>query len=82
MPRVSRYVQTLNKAQQKALYRIWDRGDLIAVPEGPGLRTVGTGRQPLTYKQFRKTVQFSFDCAMVHWCGMWLGIEQDGYTHS
>jgi hypothetical protein len=27
-------------------------------------------------------VQFSFDCAMVHWCGMWLGIEQDGYTHS
>lgn len=19
---------------------------------------------------------------LVHWCGMWLGIEKDGYTHS
>ena len=22
------------------------------------------------------------DCVMIHWCGMWLGIETDGYTHS
>jgi len=35
-----------------------------------------------TYLQFRRTVQFGFDCAMVQWCGMWLGIEKDGYTHS
>ena len=22
------------------------------------------------------------DCIMVQWCGIWLGIESDGYTHS
>jgi hypothetical protein len=21
-------------------------------------------------------------CVMVNWCGMWIGIETDGYTHS
>ena len=35
-----------------------------------------------TYRQFRKTVQPAYDCIMVHWCNMWLGIEKDGYTHS
>ena len=41
-------------------------------------------RQPLgiSYLQFRRTVQHGFDCLMVEWCGMWLGIEPDGYTHS
>lgn len=36
------------------------------------------------YRRFRKTVQpyFGGECVMVHWAGMWLGIEQDGYTHS
>lgn len=38
--------------------------------------------KPLTYRQFRKTVQNGFDCLMVRWNGMWLGIETDGYTHS
>lgn len=38
--------------------------------------------QNLSYLQFRKTVQPGWDCVMVKWCGMWLGIEQDGYTHS
>jgi hypothetical protein len=38
--------------------------------------------QGLTYRQFRATVQGGFDCAMVYWSGMWLGIEPDGYTHS
>ena len=37
---------------------------------------------PMTYKQFRKSVQTGFDCLMVKWQGMWLGIEKDGYTHS
>lgn len=22
------------------------------------------------------------DCLMLQWCGMWIGIEPDGYTHS
>ena len=38
--------------------------------------------QGLTYLQFRRTVMQGFDCAMVRWSGMWLGIELDGYTHS
>ena len=38
--------------------------------------------QGLTYLQFRRTVKPGFDCAMVQWCNMWLGIELDGYTHS
>lgn len=38
--------------------------------------------QGLTYLQFRRTVTHGYDCLMVKWCGMWLGIETDGYTHS
>ena len=38
--------------------------------------------QGLSYREFRKTVQPGYDCIMVRWCGMWLGIEKDGYTHS
>jgi hypothetical protein len=36
----------------------------------------------MTYRQFRKLARVSFGALMVPWCGMWLGIEQDGYTHS
>lgn len=36
----------------------------------------------MSYREFRKTVQTGWDCVMVRWCGMWLGIETDGYTHS
>jgi hypothetical protein len=79
MPRVSRYVQTLNKPQQVALRRVFERCglDANANRQLPGGKT-----REMNYRQFRKTVVFSFDCAMVRWCGMWLGIEQDGYTHS
>ena len=38
--------------------------------------------QGLTYREFRQTVEQGFDCLMVRWSGMWLGIESDGYTHS
>ena len=38
--------------------------------------------QNLSYLKFRRTVQPGWDCVMVKWCGMWLGIERDGYTHS
>jgi hypothetical protein len=38
--------------------------------------------QNLSYLQFRRAVQPGWDCVMVKWCGMWLGIERDGYTHS
>ena len=36
----------------------------------------------LTYRRFRRTVVPCRDYIMVPWCGMWLGIELDGYTHS
>jgi hypothetical protein len=84
MPYVTKWVQTLNKPQQLALKRVFDRGPIY--PDH--LANVGSAEfkarfcPRVTYRQFRKTVRFSFDCAMVYWCGMWLGIEQDGYTHS
>lgn len=36
----------------------------------------------MSYLQFRRSAQPGYDCVMVFWCGMWLGIETDGYTHS
>jgi hypothetical protein len=75
MPQVSKYVRTLNKAQQRALARVYSRCPIYARKDD---------ETPLTYRQFRKTVQHSYscDCAMVEWAGMMLGIETDGYTHS
>jgi hypothetical protein len=46
------------------------------------LRKWQQNNQGLTYLQFRRTVQPGWDCVMVQWSGMWLGIEKDGYTHS
>ena len=59
----------VNRAQRLALLRVWLRGD--------------SGFD--SYLQFRRTVQpgpIFTDCIMVRWCGMWLGIEKDGYVHS
>ena len=56
----------LNKAQQRALKAVYDR----------------EWNKPESYLQFRRTVQPGWDCVMVEWCGMWLGIESDGYIHS
>lgn len=57
----------LNKKQQLSLKRKWQQNN-----------------NGMSYLAFRKTVQPSFydKCVMVKWCGMWLGIEEDGYTHS
>ncbi len=40
--------------------------------------------KPKSYLAFRRTVVVSNlqGCVMVPWCNMWLGIEEDGYTHS
>lgn len=38
-----------------------------------------------TYRGFRRTVKpifFGDGAVIVPWCGMWVGIELDGYTHS
>jgi hypothetical protein len=56
----------LTEQQKLALYRIYSRD----------------WNKPSSYLAFRRTVQQGFDCIMVPYCGMWLGIETDGYTHS
>lgn len=41
--------------------------------------------QGMTYKKFRDSAQPTIGCdgaVAVLWCGMWLCIETDGYTHS
>ena len=63
------------KAQRKALKRVFDRQPVFA-------HDVGAGLVPLTYRQFRSGIHGGYGCVMVFWCGMWLGIERDGYTHS
>ena len=57
----------LTKQQRASLHRKWQQNN-----------------QGMTYREFRKTVQHApgMDCVLVEWSGMWLGIEQDGYTHS
>jgi delta-aminolevulinic acid dehydratase/porphobilinogen synthase len=57
------------KEQRKAMRRIY-------------MRTVTESESTLTYRQWRRTVQQGYDCLMVKFAGMWLGIESDGYTHS
>jgi hypothetical protein len=70
----------LNRKQREALFKVYQRCSLDANAD----RLQGN-LTPLTYRQFRKKVQPMF-CGdggvMIHWCGMWLGIEEDGYTHS
>ena len=58
----------LTKSQQIALASKWQQSN-----------------QGLTYLEFRRTVKPTFGCdgaIIVPWCGMFLGIETDGYCHS
>jgi len=64
----------ITKAQRHALKRVYDR------PHEYKNQYAGNKQQ--SYRKFRSTIQPGCDCIMVHWCGMWLGIEKDGYTHS
>ena len=58
----------ITKKQQVSLARKWHQDS-----------------QGMTYLQFRRTIQPTFGndgCIMVAWCGMFLGMETDGYCHS
>lgn len=60
-------MQVLTRAQRVALKRVFDRSN-------DGAKS---------YLQFRRRAHYSFiGCVMIPWCGMWIGIEEDGYTHS
>lgn len=69
----------LTREQRVALFRVFCRCGL----DGNANRKLpgGTVRE-MSYRQFRKRVHGGSGCIMVQWCGMWLGIEPDGYTHS
>jgi len=79
----------LTHHQRHALKAVFDRVPLYRTDLG-GTATrdmhtsIVSGQRPLTYREFRRTVQmeYSGDAILVPWCGMWLGIERDGYTHS
>lgn len=52
--------------QKMALFRKWKQDD-----------------QGMSWCDFAKSAGISMDgCVMVRWCGIWLGIEKDGHTHS
>ena len=62
-------VTNITKPQQRALAGVYHR----PVDHHDGQ----------TFLEFRRSIgRGSFDCIMVQWCGMWLGIEIDGHTHS
>jgi len=58
----------LTKDQQRAIQHVYRRTD--------------PSDQKESYLSFRRRVRPAYDCVMVFWAGMWLGIETDGYTHS
>jgi hypothetical protein len=63
----------LSRAQREALKRVYDRTTVISKT---------AAGSSASYLAFRRTIQQGYGCVMVFWCGMWLGIEPDGYTHS
>lgn len=85
----------ITRAQRLAIKRVFDRGPLIveAYQVGPEhsltiirmARSALSTEYPIPYRAFRKLAQpaFTNDGAIaIPWCGMWLCIEADGYTHS
>jgi hypothetical protein len=80
-------MQVLTREQRQALKRVYDRQALTPIDHNGSLvaarwANYSPDRPVMTYRQFRKLARVSFGALMVPWCGMWLGIEQDGYTHS
>jgi hypothetical protein len=63
----------LTRQQREAMYRVYSR---------PVDGTTRTGLRG--YRSFRRLAAYDglMGCVMIHWCGMWLGIEPDGHTHS
>jgi hypothetical protein len=59
----------ITKAQQLALFYIYYRK--------------GWAAKPKSFLAFRRSAFLAWGgVVMVPFCGMWLGIETDGYTHS
>ncbi len=54
----------------------------ISKAQRKALKIVWLRTEGMTYRQFRRLAQPGPGCIMVPFAGMWLGIENDGYTHS
>lgn len=64
------------RAQREAIYRKWTQCP-SPLPRSHELH------ETLSYKRFRKTaLHGDYGAVVLQWCGMWLLIEADGYTHS
>ena len=53
--------------------------------EEQNLSRAAAGWIAISYREFRRRVEPFFDntgCILVPWCGMWLGIEANGYAHT
>lgn len=74
--------RNITMAQAVALHRVFMRAPLYW--DGAMARNLDNepSAPEMTFEDFVGQCQLSTDCVMVPWCGMWLGIEQDGYTHS
>ena len=70
---MSKYFPVTTREQRVALKAVYDRKPLL-----------NSCLTRMTYRQFRKTayVNTMMNCVLVQWCGITLGIEPDGYTHS
>lgn len=83
----------LTRAQRVALKAVFDRAVLVILKDNTtraakqNEQYYGLARYA-TYRQFRRTVvpaaggYCGENYILVPWCGMWLGIETDGHTHS
>ncbi len=70
-------MMVLTRLQREALKKVFDRGQTGSPKKGQAWQG--------SYREFRRAVRpeiGGFGAVMVPWCGMWLGIEPDGYTHS
>lgn len=66
---------TTTRKQRESLLALYRRGAIYQ--HGSQL--------PLTYREFRRTVQPTFFCdgaVVVNMWGMWICVERDGYAHS
>ncbi len=72
-------MMNLTKQQRISLKKLYDRGQHFTGTPNKGQAWQGS------YREFRRTVRpylLSDPVIMVPWCGMWIGIEPDGHTHS
>lgn len=67
----------ITKAQRVAL------SNLFARANPPPTHPINKREWLRRYRAFRRTAFVMFgDCLMVKWCGMTVGIERDGHTHT